>query len=1570
MIFINFEDIPSNNSIPFKFSIIMSVYNSENYLDKSIDSILNQTIGFVNNVQLIIVNDGSTDSSQNIIDYYKKLYPDNIVTIKQENQGQSNARNQGLKYIKGEYINFLDSDDYLSENCLEEVYNTFNSTNVDLVSIKKIYFEQENRENIVNKKYLNKVFNLKEEYPYPVTSVTNTFFNSAKIEKNNITFNENLNFSEDFLFVNTYLLYNSNVCFINQAKYYYRKHMDFLGISDSIIFDKKYYSKRFDECHLKLLDKCLNEFKNVPTFIQENILYDLKEFILNANLNYLLNNFPQIYNNIKKILEHIDEKNLIKTEYINEDFINLFKNIKFNEYNSIDNTHLKKIINNNQKYNENIKVSIIIPVYNVEKYLDECLKSVINQTLKEIEIICIDDGSTDNSLKIIEKYAKEDSRIKIISKKNEGQAIARNLGIDHAIGKYIGFVDSDDFIDKDMFKKLYEKAIQKDLDIVMCAVKTYDDITKKENTNDWYYSLKCFDNFKKPVFNHWHTLEFTNEISVTPINKLYNKNFLLNKNIKFPENIIFEDEVFFYNIYLNAIRMSVIEEPLYTYRINRYGSTVTSNSDNNYKDIVKVFKHIRDIFIKKDRLKIYKKQLYNKMINGCLTRYSQTAPKYKSEFWELLKEDFSSIISFNKTDEDEYKLNINELDIKIRNRTKKLLLSNTYETFKEKDSFKEFTVVMPIYNTEKYLDDAIQSIITQSIGFVHNVQLILVNDGSTDSSQEIIDKYQQLYPDNILSLKQENQGQSSARNYGLNHVKGKYVNFLDSDDYLSYNCFKDVYNFFEKHSDETDVVALPLYQFGRTNSPHILNYKFKKERVIDLLKEPNNPQLTISSTFIKSEMFENIRFKTGFMGSEDANVINKILLNKKTLGVINSSKYFYRRRENEKSTLDTMGNNFLHYTPRLKYHFLDLIKYCLDYELHIPYFIQYMMAYDIQWILNISDINVFKDDMEHEEFLYYLNIILNYIENEVILNNFNIKNKDLKKFFYTLKNGQKIIIENNNVKLKTNKIVLDQLKTHQIWLDIIEIKESKLLISGLFNSYFNREHLSISAIKNNQERYISKPIFYTLRKDKKFLSKIWKYNSSFEIEIPLDSAEINSVNLELNYHKNKNKKDFSKDNLKTVNVGINFNKFCNISKYNKYSIYQDTILTYENNSFKIYPYSYKKLVKLEKDTLKQFKNNDNPVFKHTYKLRLIYLLLFPIIKYFKYLKNIWIFMDRINLAGDNSEALFNYAINQKDNIMKFYVISENSEDYSKLKHKKHIIKYNSLKHKLLYLFADKIIVSHPDEEVHNPFYPYYSYYCGLTTAKKYFIQHGVTVNNVSTWLKRYEKNLSLISTVSKYEHDSFINSGYGYNENIIKILGFPRHDLLKTNKKDIKKQILLVPTWRNNDDNKEELLSSTYFKNLKKLLNNKKLFEILHNNGYKLVFKPHPNLQKYIHLLEIPKEVINGTSIPYDKLFRESSLLITDYSSVSFDFAYLKKPIIYYQYYEQFNFDTKKSYFNYENMGFGEIIKTEDLLIETIRKYLENNCLMKSKYKERVEKFYKFSDNNNCQRNYAWIKNN
>ena len=122
----------------------------------------------------------------------------------------------------------------------------------------------------------------------------------------------------------------------------------------------------------------------------------------------------------------------------------------------------------------------------------------------------------------------------------------------------------------------------------------------------------------------------------------------------------------------------------------------------------------------------------------------------------------------------------------------------------------EFSVLMPIYNVEKYLAEAIDSLINQSIGFEENIELVIVDDGSPDNSKDISLKYQEKYPDNIKVFSKSNGGQASAFNFGLKHVQGKYINFLDSDDYLSPNTFEDVHNFLEEHDDEVDVVSIPM----------------------------------------------------------------------------------------------------------------------------------------------------------------------------------------------------------------------------------------------------------------------------------------------------------------------------------------------------------------------------------------------------------------------------------------------------------------------------------------------------------------------------------------------------------------------------------------------------------------------------------------------------------------------------------------------------------------------------------------------------------------------------------------
>ena len=230
----------------------------------------------------------------------------------------------------------------------------------------------------------------------------------------------------------------------------------------------------------------------------------------------------------------------------------------------------------------------------------------------------------------------------------------------------------------------------------------------------------------------------------------------------------------------------------------------------------------------------------------------------------------------------------------------------------------KFSVVMPIYNVEKYLAEAIDSLINQSIGFEENIELIIVDDESPDNSKEIALKYQEKYPKNIKVLSKSNGGQASAFNLGLKHVNGKYVSFIDSDDYVSLNTFEVVYDFFEEHYDEVDLVSIPIMFFERMTGPHMLNYRFKSTRVVDLIEEPYNPQLGIAPSFIKKESFEGLEFDTELINGYDALMVNKILSNRKKIGLINSAFYYYRKRLDNTSIIDNSLYAKEHFTQKLK----------------------------------------------------------------------------------------------------------------------------------------------------------------------------------------------------------------------------------------------------------------------------------------------------------------------------------------------------------------------------------------------------------------------------------------------------------------------------------------------------------------------------------------------------------------------------------------------------------------------------------------------------------------------------
>lgn len=212
------------------------------------------------------------------------------------------------------------------------------------------------------------------------------------------------------------------------------------------------------------------------------------------------------------------------------------------------------------------EISIVVPVYNVEKYLGKCLDSLLKQTFSDFEILLIDDGSTDRSLKICEKYAEKDSRIRVIHQKNQGLSAARNTGIENASGKYIGFIDSDDYIDEDMYEYLYEQITNQKADIAVCGIyNEYADIVRRAYPKDEY----IIANQKEAMAM---VLE-ANKISVNAVNKLYKIEIF--KNLRYPVGKLSEDAHLILEILLQTEKIVISTAPKYHY-VHRENSITTA----------------------------------------------------------------------------------------------------------------------------------------------------------------------------------------------------------------------------------------------------------------------------------------------------------------------------------------------------------------------------------------------------------------------------------------------------------------------------------------------------------------------------------------------------------------------------------------------------------------------------------------------------------------------------------------------------------------------------------------------------------------------------------------------------------------------------------------------------------------------------------------------------------------------------------------------------------------------------------------------------------------------------------
>ncbi len=385
-------------------------------------------------------------------------------------------------------------------------------------------------------------------------------------------------------------------------------------------------------------------------------------------------------------------------------------------------------------------------------------------------------------------------------------------------------------------------------------------------------------------------------------------------------------------------------------------------------------------------------------------------------------------------------------------------------------------------------------------------------------------------------------------------------------------------------------------------------------------------------------------------------------------------------------------------------------------------------------------------------------------------------------------------------------------------------------------------------------------------------------------------------------------------------------------------------------------------------------------FKDIVSLFLLFLML-PISWICKiFIKNFWLIAEDENECRDNGYWFFLYCMKNHPEQKVYYAINKKCSDYQKIKDCKNVIQWGSFKHWLYYLCAKKNILTQKGGKPNAAAFFLLEVKIPLLRTHRVFLQHGITLSDAK-WL--YDKNcrFDLFVCAAKEEYE-YILKKFGYTDKNCALLGFSRFDNLNDELLD-KDYILFMPSWRESIarktvgkdvDSLDYFKGTEYYKRWSELLCSPQLDELLEKNGKKLIFYPHRNMQKYLSAFEIAsKNIIVANSKEYDvqNLLKKCGLLVTDYSSVFFDFGYMQKPIIFYQFdYEDFRENQyQEGYFDYKNNVFGKSFDEVNGVIGEIERLLESDLTLSENNKEKVSEFFAFHDNNNSERIYEYLKN-
>ena len=805
------------------------------------------------------------------------------------------------------------------------------------------------------------------------------------------------------------------------------------------------------------------------------------------------------------------------------------------------------------------------------------------------------------------------------------------------------------------------------------------------------------------------------------------------------------------------------------------------------------------------------------------------------------------------------------------------------------------------------------------------------------------------------------------------NAKGKYVNFCNASSELSLNAYSALIKTLDK---ESEMLLLKSKFFFKKRRNDIQPYAYNGKQSVDLNQDYRRLLLVLDPYLIPFSLLQDIELRENIYDSSEMELLIKVLANHPQYKIIDDILMTIHELQ---PNFDCEYRNIYFkwwYHDDLNHFIIPLINELKTSSLYteaMQYAIYFLIACKYFQISQEKNLETIRGK-EITEFHKLCRKALLQINDNVILdiNKYHVVPTYFVLQLLKIRNEGKVETKyetiEDNLRVVYNGQPFTAIKDCHLGIQNVNMTGNTLQVSGVLHGEFMLENAEFSIYAQiNDQRFVVR--------ETEMFNPVECFGMTLSNGYPFQC----SINLE----------NFS--------LPFEINWFLEISEQ-RYSLRWQTIENYQTRlntkrkksywTKKPYVFQYKNekvVVKKYHGFLQTMGNEVAALIELSCSrprkdniINALFRLMYWMAKVIWRNKNIYMLMDKLYYGGDNGQYLFEYYMAHPElKVDAHYIINRKSRDYPALKekYKSNIVEFNSLRNKLLALNAKVIVATSKSGYGYCSIETRLSTTCSeLCNAEVISVFHGVMIWNLEKQLTRTYSNLKRVMLTSKYEKENLLQPKYDYDETMLRLTGFPRYDGLISKRK---KQILLAFTWRQYVTMKNfsrgsarryntEFKSTDYYKIYSRLIEDKQLLNVAKKLGYKICFLLHPTLTsqrkdfKASDIVEILEPTLTGK---YETLLTESDMMVTDYTGVQHDFAYMKKPVLYYHN-EKLPPQFKEAEISIRNAHalYGEVCTTHESIVNLMCQYMENDCQMKPFYIERVNDFFKYTDRDNCRR--------